>query len=142
MAKSKETFNKKEKEKKRLKQKQEKMEKMQERKANATKGKSLEDMMAYIDENGEGYAPIFGDGSYDDKINKYDEIDERNDDFLNECIRKISYLTSFWFAAKATLSKIDFESMDKLFQENLSTYRVVEDKEEVKVEEKTEQPTA
>ncbi|MGN6618931.1 MAG: cold-shock protein [Ilyomonas sp.] len=52
MAKSKETFNKKEKEKKRLKQKQEKMEKMQERKANATKGKSLEDMMAYIDENG------------------------------------------------------------------------------------------
>ncbi len=52
MSKSKETFNKKEKEKKRLKQKQEKMEKMQERKANSQKGKSLEDMMAYIDENG------------------------------------------------------------------------------------------
>ena len=52
MAKSKETFNKKEKEKKRLKKKQEKQEKMQERKANAEKGKSLEDMMAYIDENG------------------------------------------------------------------------------------------
>ena len=52
MAKSKETFNKKEKEKKRLKKKQEKMEKMQERKANAEKGKSLDEMMAYIDENG------------------------------------------------------------------------------------------
>ncbi len=51
MAKSKETFIKREKEKQRIKQKQEKREKMQERKANAGH-KSLEDMMAYIDENG------------------------------------------------------------------------------------------
>jgi cold shock CspA family protein len=51
MAKSKETFGKKEKEKKRLKQLQEKKEKMEARKANATK-KTLDDMMAYIDENG------------------------------------------------------------------------------------------
>jgi cold shock CspA family protein len=52
MAKSKETFGKKEKEKKRLKQRQDKQEKMDERKANAKKGKSLDEMMAYIDENG------------------------------------------------------------------------------------------
>lgn len=51
MAKSKETFGKKEKEKKRLKQRQEKREKMEERKANSGK-KSLDDMMAYIDEDG------------------------------------------------------------------------------------------
>ena len=47
-----ETFNKKEKEKKRLKKQQEKREKAEERKASSTKGKSLEEMMAYIDENG------------------------------------------------------------------------------------------
>ncbi len=52
MARSKESFGKKEKEKKRLKQRQDKAEKMEERKANAKKGTSLEDMMAYIDENG------------------------------------------------------------------------------------------
>ncbi|GAC1708430.1 MAG: cold shock domain-containing protein [Flavisolibacter sp.] len=52
MGKSQETFGKKEKEKKKLKDRQEKAEKMEERKANAKKGKSLEDMMAYIDENG------------------------------------------------------------------------------------------
>jgi len=52
MAKSKETFNKRQKEKNRLKQKQDKREKMEERKANAKKGKSLEEMLAYIDENG------------------------------------------------------------------------------------------
>ncbi len=52
MGKSGETFNKKEKEKKRAKQKKDKAEKMEERKANAKKGQSLDDMMAYIDENG------------------------------------------------------------------------------------------
>ncbi len=51
MAKARETFGKKEKEKKRLQQRQEKHEKMEERKANAVK-KSLNDMMAYVDENG------------------------------------------------------------------------------------------
>jgi cold shock CspA family protein len=52
MGKSGETFNKKEKEKKRAKQKKDNAEKMEERKANAKKGKSLDEMMAYIDENG------------------------------------------------------------------------------------------
>jgi len=52
MGKSQETFGKKEKEKKKLKERREKAEKMAERKANAKKGKSLDEMMAYIDENG------------------------------------------------------------------------------------------
>ena len=53
MAKSQETFNKKQKEKKRLKKRKEKAEKMAERRANAVAGSgSLENMMAYIDENG------------------------------------------------------------------------------------------
>ena len=52
MGRSGETFGKKEKEKKRAKQRQDKEEKMQERKANAKKGKSLDEMMAYLDENG------------------------------------------------------------------------------------------
>lgn len=52
MGKSNETYNKKEKEKKRLKKQQEKKEKSEVRKTNSNKGKGLEDMMAYIDENG------------------------------------------------------------------------------------------
>ncbi|MBC7745308.1 MAG: cold shock domain-containing protein [Flavobacterium sp.] len=47
-----ETFNKKEKEKKRLKKQLDKKEKAEERKATSSKGKSLDEMMAYIDENG------------------------------------------------------------------------------------------
>ncbi len=52
MGKSNETFNKKEKEKKRLKKQQDKKVKAEDRKANSSKGKSLDDMIAYIDENG------------------------------------------------------------------------------------------
>lgn len=52
MAKSKETFGKKEKEKKKLKDREDKRQKMDERKLNAKKGKTLDEMMAYIDENG------------------------------------------------------------------------------------------
>jgi cold shock CspA family protein len=47
-----ETFNKKEKEKKKQQKKKEKEQKKAERKANAKSGQSLEDMMAYVDENG------------------------------------------------------------------------------------------
>ena len=52
MARSTETFNKKEREKARQKKSKDKKERAEERKANAGKGKSLEDMMAYIDEYG------------------------------------------------------------------------------------------
>jgi cold shock CspA family protein len=52
MAKSKETFNKKQKEQKRFKQKQDKIQKMEERKANKKSGNGLDGMMAYLDEDG------------------------------------------------------------------------------------------
>ena len=52
MGRSTETFSKKEKEKKRIKKALDKKEKAEDRKSNSTKGKSLDEMMAYIDENG------------------------------------------------------------------------------------------
>lgn len=52
MARSQETFGKKEKEKKRKKKREEKLKKKEERKANSNKGAGLDDMMAYVDEYG------------------------------------------------------------------------------------------
>ena len=51
MTKSQDTFNKKEKEKKRLKKRLEKNQKREERKTNSGSGE-LENMLAYVDENG------------------------------------------------------------------------------------------
>lgn len=48
-----ETAAKKEQQKKKAKERQDKAQKMQERKINNNKGKSLEEMMAYVDENGD-----------------------------------------------------------------------------------------
>lgn len=52
MAKSQQSFGKKEREKKRLKKKQDKLKLKEERKANSSKGSSWEDMIAYVDEFG------------------------------------------------------------------------------------------
>jgi cold shock CspA family protein len=52
MAKSQESWNKKETEKKRAKKKKDKEQKKEDRRANAKEGKSFDDMIAYVDENG------------------------------------------------------------------------------------------
>lgn len=52
MGKSQETWNKKETEKKKQKKRKDKEQKKEERKANAKDGSNLEDMLAYVDENG------------------------------------------------------------------------------------------
>lgn len=52
MGRSTETFSKKEREKKKLRKQQDKKERAEDRKGAAVKGKGLEDMMAYVDENG------------------------------------------------------------------------------------------
>jgi cold shock CspA family protein len=52
MGRSTETFSKKEREKKKLKKQQDKKEKADDRKTNAVKGQGLDDMMAYVDGNG------------------------------------------------------------------------------------------
>jgi cold shock CspA family protein len=52
MAKSKESWNKQETEKKKEKKRKEKEQRKEERKANAKEGVSFDDMIAYVDENG------------------------------------------------------------------------------------------
>lgn len=52
MGRSQETFSKKENEKKKQKKRKDKEEKREERKASASKGQSLDTMLAYVDENG------------------------------------------------------------------------------------------
>lgn len=71
MAKSQETFNKQDREKKKQKKKQEKKERQQERKSSSTKGKSLEEMFSYVDENG-NYSSTPPDPQKRQKVNLED----------------------------------------------------------------------
>ncbi|MCW3076568.1 MAG: DNA-binding protein [Bacteroidetes bacterium] len=52
MGRSQETFSKKEKEKNKIKKKQDKEQKKEERLASSSKGKGLDEMLAYVDDNG------------------------------------------------------------------------------------------
>ena len=52
MGRSQETFSKKEKEKKKLKKRQDKEAKKEERKTDSNKGKGIDEMLAYVDEDG------------------------------------------------------------------------------------------
>ncbi|MCC9138144.1 cold-shock protein [Pontibacter silvestris] len=52
MGRSQETFSKKEKEKKKLKKRQDKEQKKEDRKTNSNKGKGIDEMLAYVDDEG------------------------------------------------------------------------------------------
>jgi hypothetical protein len=52
MSRKKETYNKREKEKQKIKRQNDKAERKEQRKVNNDKGKPLEEMLAYLDENG------------------------------------------------------------------------------------------
>jgi len=124
MARHKDSFNKREKEKQRQKEKQGKREKMEERKANQVKGKSLDEMMAYIDEDGNiSSTPpdpekkkVFNAEDIEIGVPKLQEIDEP----LNE--GKIEYFNAskgFGFIMQNNGAKI-------FFHINQATYPVQE----------------
>jgi hypothetical protein len=83
-----------------------------------------------VDEDGKGYKPLFGDGDptksddYAQKVSKLEEFENKNNPFYNEIIKKLSYLISFWFTARTPISQNDFKTMEKLYDDTLSTYKV------------------
>ena len=101
-----------------------------------------------VDEDNKGYKPLFGIGDpnkqedFQKKIAKLEEIEEKNDPFYNEVVKMGSYLISFWFTARTSLTKEDFKTMEKVYKDSLSTYKVldeiVEEKPEVVAEKKEE----
>ncbi len=114
MARSTETFSKKEKEKARLKKSKEKKEKAEERKANATKGKSLEDMMAYTDEYG-NITSTPPDPSKKVKINVEDiQIGiAKKEDIPHDTVR--NGVVSFFNEAKGYGFIKDMETQESIF---------------------------
>ena len=114
MARSTETFNKKEREKKLKKKSQDKKEKAQDRKANATKGKSLEDMMAYIDEYG-NITSTPPDPSRKLKVNSQDiQIAVPKQEFIVEDIVRTGIVT-FFNEAKGYGFIKDMQTQESIF---------------------------
>ncbi|HAL83023.1 MAG TPA: DNA-binding protein [Mucilaginibacter sp.] len=114
MARSTETFSKKEKEKARLKKAKEKKEKAEDRKASGGKGKSLEDMMAYIDEHG-NITSTPPDPSRKIKINSEDiQVSvARQEDLPHDTVR--NGIVSFFNEAKGYGFIRDMQTQESIF---------------------------
>jgi len=65
--------------------------------------------LAYSEKDGTE-TPFFGTGSFDERLDKYDEIDEGED--LHELVvaRKVAYYVSFWFVGRPN-SQQEFQEM-------------------------------
>ena len=98
--------------------------------------------LIYIDEDDKGYKPLFGFGDptkqddYLKKVEKLEKFEDENNRFYNEIIKRMSYLISFWFTAKTNLTQNDFQTMEKLYTETTSDYKVgiLEEVKDVKLE--------
>jgi len=56
---------------------------------------------------------FFGEGTFEDKIKKYDELDESDDNFTKLVIKKLFFLVSFWYTGRAVTEE-DFKNIDNI----------------------------
>ena len=66
------------------------------------------------EEEGSDFAPVFDGESFKTKLESYDEIEEKEDLFWQEAIRKFSYFVGFWYSGRAT-NEEEFKEIEKLY---------------------------
>jgi hypothetical protein len=85
--------------------------------------------ISYFSENNKDYSPLFGDGNFEKKMEKYDEIEEKDDLFYKEALSKLAYFVSLWYMGKANTPE-DFKNLENLFsQEEVKPQEVTEKSE-------------
>lgn len=87
------------------------------------------------------FNPVFGYGSFDDRMKKYDEFYDEEDKFWLPLAKKLAFLTSFWYSGNIK-DEDSFKAADRLFEdslkEELEAAKLAENKEEEKVQESKE----
>ena len=81
--------------------------------------------------DGKGYIPLFGEGDFDTRMKALDEIEAKDEDFLNEIVKKLSYFISFWHTAGPDVTTDDFKSAEENYNLSVTNYGVEEEKKEV-----------
>jgi cold shock CspA family protein len=114
MGRSQQSFNKQENEKKKIKKKKDKEKKKEERKSDSSKSKSLEEMFAYVDENG-NITTTPPDPTSRVEINAEDIVlgITKRDDIVEETLREGS--VTFFNESKGYGFIKDHQSQDSIF---------------------------
>lgn len=66
---------------------------------------------------------LFGDGSYQEKLSVYDDIEDKDLDFEKRAIQKLVYLISFWYMGRA-VSKDEFDNLLKVISNENSENKI------------------
>ena len=74
--------------------------------------------LAYKKENDKFY-PLFGEGSFDDRLRNYDEIEDEGDEFWQKVLLKFAYLISFWYSGKIITAE-DFKAVEEYYNTTTS----------------------
>ncbi len=83
-------------------------------------------------------APFFGTGTYDEKLDQYDEFEDSDEEFHVEAIRKLAYFVSFWYMGRAN-SEEEFKSIEELYASQGENEEFVPESAEETVEENAEE---
>ena len=96
---------------------------------------------------GDDYFPVFGDGDLESRTDKYDEIEERDDPFWVETVKKFAYFVTFWYLNGVTKEE-EFKEVENIFrrdngllslEEETEAERKKKDEEEEKAQKEAEE---
>ena len=92
------------------------------------------------------FEPVFKGDSFDEKIAEYDKYEEKEEDFWDDMLKKLSYVVSFWYITKAdSKEELDVllatsEQQDQEDQEEIDEIKTGEVEEAVEESKEENQP--
>jgi hypothetical protein len=66
-------------------------------------------MLSYSEKDGKE-SPVFGDGTFEEKLKAFDDMEEGEDPFAVDVLRRLIMYVSFWFCGRANKQE-DFEKL-------------------------------
>ena len=82
---------------------------------------------------GNEYSQVFGEGSYEDRLEVYDEIEDKSEPFWTETVKKFAYFITFWYLNGIT-SKEEFKQIENMYNQDTG----LEEEDEEKAAEEAE----
>lgn len=76
------------------------------------------------------FVPVFNGANYDERIEKYDEIEEQSDAFTVEMVKKLAYFITFWYM-NGVSSEEEFKKIEDIYNNDEAPE---EDEEQVEKE--------
>ena len=73
------------------------------------------------------FEPVFSELTYDEKINKYDELDIEENPFWQEVFKKLAFFISFWYIGRINGPE-DFKKAEEFYKEQNPQVETAEQK--------------